>query len=49
MSDRFLEQQIDIKFPVKSGKNASGTCEMLSEACGREAMKSKVFLSSINS
>jgi hypothetical protein len=38
MSDRFLEQRINIKFCVKLGKNASGTCVMLSEAYGREAM-----------
>jgi hypothetical protein len=44
MSDRFLEQRIDIKFCVQLGKNASGICEMLSEAYGGEAMKmSRVF------
>jgi uncharacterized metal-binding protein len=31
MSDRFLEQRIDTKFCVKLGKNASDSCEMLSE------------------
>jgi hypothetical protein len=39
MSDRFLEQRIDIKFCVKLGKNASDTCAMLSDAYGGEAMK----------
>jgi hypothetical protein len=44
MSYRFLEQRINIKFCAKLGKNASYTCAMLSEACGREAMKkSSVF------
>jgi hypothetical protein len=40
MSDRFLEQRIDIKFYVKVGKNASDTCAMLSDAYGGEAVKS---------
>jgi hypothetical protein len=35
----YLEQGIDIKFCAKLGKNASHTCALLSEACGREAMK----------
>jgi hypothetical protein len=40
----FLEQQISVKFCVKLGKNASDTCEMLSNAYGGEAMKkSHVF------
>jgi hypothetical protein len=39
ISDRFLEQQINIKFGVKSGKNAGDTYEKLSEAGGAEAMK----------
>jgi hypothetical protein len=44
MSDSFLEQLIKIKFCVNLGKNASGTCAMLSEACGGEAVnKSSVF------
>jgi uncharacterized metal-binding protein len=43
-SDRFLEQRINIKFCVKLEKNASDTCEMLSEAYRGEAMKkSKCF------
>jgi len=44
MSDRFLEQRINIKFCVKLGRNASDTCEMLFEACWGEGMKkSRVF------
>jgi hypothetical protein len=39
MSDRFLDQRINIKFCVKLGKNASDTCAMLSDAYGGEAMK----------
>jgi hypothetical protein len=48
MYNRTLEQQINIKFSVTLGKNASDTCVMLSEAYGEEAMKSQVFLSGIN-
>jgi hypothetical protein len=44
----FLEQQINIKFCVKLGKNATDTCAMLSKAYGGEAMKSQVFLNGIN-
>jgi hypothetical protein len=44
MSDRFLEQRINIKFCAKLGKRASDTCVKLSEAYGRDAMeKSSVF------
>jgi hypothetical protein len=43
MSDRFLEQEIDVKFCLKLGNNASGTCAVLSEAYGEEAVK-KYFL-----
>jgi hypothetical protein len=39
MSDWFLEQRINIKFCVTSGRNASDTCAMLSEAYGGEAVK----------
>jgi len=39
MSDRFLEQRINIKFCVKLGKNASDTCAIPSEAYGAEVMK----------
>jgi hypothetical protein len=39
MSDRFLEQGINIKFCVKLGKNASDTCTMLYEAYGGEVLK----------
>jgi hypothetical protein len=43
MSDRFLEQRINIKFCMKLGKNASDTCAMLSKAYGREAMEKQCF------
>jgi hypothetical protein len=44
MSDRFLEQRIDINFRVKLGKNATDTFKMLSEAYRGEGMeKSSVF------
>jgi len=39
MKDQFLEQQINIKFCVKLGKNSSDTCVMLSDAYVGEAMK----------
>jgi hypothetical protein len=39
MDDRFLEQQNDIKFYVKLGKNENYSCTMLSEAYGGEAVK----------
>jgi uncharacterized metal-binding protein len=43
-SDWFLEQQINIKFCIKLGKNASDICAMLSKAYGGEAVKkSNVF------
>jgi hypothetical protein len=34
MSDRFLEQRINIKFCVKLGNNKSNTCVMLSGLMG---------------
>jgi hypothetical protein len=44
MSDRLLEQRIDIKFCAKFGKSASETLQMLTEAYGADAMKkSSVF------
>jgi hypothetical protein len=44
MSVWFLEQRINVKFCVKLRKNGSGTCKMLSEACGGEAVeKPSVF------
>jgi hypothetical protein len=39
MSDRFLEQEIVVKFYMKLGKNASDACAMLSEAYGGEVVK----------
>jgi hypothetical protein len=39
MNDQFLEQQINITFCVKLGKNSSYTYTMLSKAYGEEAMK----------
>jgi hypothetical protein len=44
MSDRFLEQPINIQHCVKLGKNASDTCAMLSKAYeGEDTKKSSVF------
>jgi hypothetical protein len=44
MSDRLLEQRINIKFCVKLGKSISETLQMLTEAYGADAMKkSSVF------
>jgi hypothetical protein len=48
MSDRFLEQEININFCVKLGNNASDTCSMLSEAYGGEAMKKSSAFKSTN-
>jgi hypothetical protein len=39
MSDQFLEQRINNKFLVKLGKNSSNSYAMLSQAYGREALK----------
>jgi hypothetical protein len=39
MSDRLLEQRINIKFCAKLGKRASETLQMLTEAYGTDAMK----------
>jgi transposase len=44
MSDRLLKQRINIKFFAKLGKSASETLQMLTEACGANAMKtSSIF------
>jgi hypothetical protein len=44
MSDRLLEQRINITFCAKFGKSASKTVQMLTEAYGADAMKkSSVF------
>jgi hypothetical protein len=44
MSDRFLEQRINIKFCAKLGKSASEILQMFPEAYGADAMKkSSVF------
>jgi hypothetical protein len=44
MSDRFLEQRINIKFCAKLGKSASETLQMLSKADAADVMKkSSVF------
>jgi hypothetical protein len=46
VSDRFLEQRINVKFCVKLGRNANDICAVLSEfnGGGGEAMKkSNVF------
>jgi hypothetical protein len=39
MSDRLLEQHINIKFCAKLGKSASETLQMLTEVYGADAMK----------
>jgi hypothetical protein len=39
MSDRLLEQRINIKFCAKLGKSASETLQMLTEAYDADAMK----------
>jgi hypothetical protein len=39
MYDSLLEQRIYIKFCAKSGKSASGTLQMLTEAYGADAME----------
>jgi hypothetical protein len=39
MSDRLLEQNINIKFCSMLGKGASETLQMLTGACGADAMK----------
>jgi hypothetical protein len=45
MSGRFLDKRIIIRFCVKLRKNATDTCEILSEDYGRETMKkSSVFV-----
>jgi len=47
MSDRFLEQGINIKFCAKLGQDASDICAVLSEAFGGEGdgvKKSSVFI-----
>jgi hypothetical protein len=44
MSDRLLEQRINIKFCAKLSKSASETLQMLTETYGANAMKrSSVF------
>jgi hypothetical protein len=39
MGDRFLEKKISIKFCVKLGRDAGGTCTMPSKYYGGEATK----------
>jgi hypothetical protein len=39
MSDRLLEQRINIKFCAKLGKSMSETLQMLTEAYGVDTMK----------
>jgi hypothetical protein len=44
MSDRFLEQHINIKFCSKLHRSTSETLQMLTEAYGADAMKkSNIF------
>jgi hypothetical protein len=42
MSDRYLEQRMNIKFCVKLGKNAIDTYALFCAAYGGEALKSEV-------
>jgi hypothetical protein len=42
MSDRLLEQRINMKFCAKSGKSASETLQMSTEAYGAVAMKNSI-------
>jgi hypothetical protein len=44
MRDTFLGQQINDKFCVKLGRNASDTCVVLSETYGGEAMRKSCVL-----
>jgi hypothetical protein len=39
MSDRLLEQRINMKFCAKLGSSASETLQMLTEAYGADAVK----------
>jgi hypothetical protein len=48
MNNQTLKQQINIKFCVKLGENASDTCAMLSKAYGGETTKKSSVLSGIN-
>jgi hypothetical protein len=44
MSDRFLEQRINIKFCINSGENAKDICTKLCDAYGGASVKkSSVF------
>jgi hypothetical protein len=45
MSERFLEQRINMKFCVKLGKNASDTGAVFSEGYGGEAVRKLSFFS----
>jgi hypothetical protein len=42
MSEKLLEQRINIKFWAKLGKSTSETLQMLTEAYGADAIKSLV-------
>jgi transposase len=42
MSDRLLEQRINIKFCAKLGKSASENLQMLRKAYGADAMKKSI-------
>jgi hypothetical protein len=48
MSDRFLEQRIDIRLCVKVQNKVAVTCAILSNAYGVEAMKKSSVLSGTN-
>jgi hypothetical protein len=47
MSDRLLEQRIDIKFCATLGKSACETLQMLTEAYSADVMKIRVSLSGL--
>jgi hypothetical protein len=44
MSDKILEQRINIKFCEKTGKSASETLALLTLVCGEYAMKKSSVL-----
>jgi hypothetical protein len=48
ISDRLLEQRINITFCAKLGKSASETLQMLTEAYGADAMNKPSVLKGLN-
>jgi hypothetical protein len=47
MSDKLLEQRVNIKFCAKLGESTSETLQMLTEAHVADSVKSRVSLSGI--